>query len=76
MDPDANLQEMLRLAKRIQDRADSSLDGSLERYRKEQTLDAPCLARLVLALDQWLRHGGFLPGPWRAVLPLEMKPWS
>jgi hypothetical protein len=30
----------------------------------ENSYDAWDIAELVIALDQWLRQGGFLPEPW------------
>lgn len=48
MDPNANLEEQLRLAEAI-------LDEGEEGNR---------LAELVLALDEWIRRGGFLPEAW------------
>lgn len=49
MDPEANYQEMLKLATRL---LDSEND------------DADRLAELVLAMDGWLKRGGFLPKAW------------
>jgi hypothetical protein len=39
------------------------LDEGADRYELE--LDATRLAELVLALDEWIRKGGFLPTRWR-----------
>lgn len=52
MDPNANLEEMLRLARSILD-TDDDCDERATR-----------LAELVEALDGWLRAGGFLPDRW------------
>lgn len=53
MDPNDNLSEQLALAELIQ-RGNCS----------EEDYDR--LAELVLALDEWIRGGGFLPDVWRA----------
>lgn len=53
MDPNANLEEQLKLAKRI---AESDDGHSLE--------DGVRLAELVIALDEWLAKGGFKPARW------------
>jgi hypothetical protein len=51
MDPNANLREQLALSRVIiKDEGEPS--------------DAYELAELVLALDKWLRNGGFLPDRW------------
>lgn len=52
MDPDANLSETLILAKHL-------ASGNLY-----SASDGERLAELVLAMDEWLRSGGFLPEPW------------
>ncbi len=49
MDPDANWEEQKKLAARINDDRDWVKD------------DARRLAELVLALDEWLKKGGFPP---------------
>ncbi len=56
MDPNACYREMIKLASSIQDRADAGEEVSQE--------DTDSLAELVLALDGWLRGGGFLPFAW------------
>jgi len=48
MDPNANYDEQIELAEAI-------LDGDSDED------DAERLAELVLALDAWVRKGGFLP---------------
>jgi hypothetical protein len=51
MDPDANLRELLNLARtRVQGVDDTEVCR---------------MAELVLALDDWIRGGGFLPRSWR-----------
>jgi len=52
MDPNANLKEILELAGKISIDADS--DSELEVR----------LAELVMALDEWICKGGFLPSRW------------
>ena len=54
VDPNANLAEQLRLAK-------SFLDSD----SLPEDVDVVRLAELVVALDQWIRSGGFLPHPWK-----------
>lgn len=67
MDPDANLQEQLELARKIQEIQDGSDDeGNLS---QEELLDVDAfgarLAELVIALDEWIGKGGFLPERWK-----------
>lgn len=52
MDPDANLREQRELAQAIINEE----AGAIEAER---------LAELVLALDEWIDKGGFLPTRWR-----------
>lgn len=52
MDPNANLQEQLSIAKAIL--AD----------KQEHTFIGVRLAELVEALDGWITRGGFLPESW------------
>ena len=54
MDPNANLAESLRLATRISALPALAISSD----------DAQRLAELVLALDEWLAHEGFLPQRW------------
>jgi hypothetical protein len=56
MDPNANLNEQLELAERIAARRGIESD--------DDAADAARLAELVLALDDWIVQGGFLPGRW------------
>ncbi len=51
MDPNANLKEQIEICKRI---LAEDVDES----------DAPRLADLVLALNEWIAKGGFLPSAW------------
>jgi hypothetical protein len=53
MDPDANLKEQLRLAERLLSEETPDND------------DVTRLAELVVALDDWLAGGGFLPKGWK-----------
>lgn len=55
MDPNANLAEQLRLAR---DPEEWDHDSGTR------------LAELVVALDEWIRKGGFLPDAWK---PKEIK---
>lgn len=53
MDPDVNLAKQLRIADRILESDESDRLGATE------------LAELVIALNEWLSRGGFLPAAWR-----------
>lgn len=64
MDPDANLQEQLNIARRIiklQDGDEADSPGTIEEINHKSGR----LAELVLALDSWIRNGGYLPNRWR-----------
>lgn len=64
MDPQANLNEQLEISTRL---LSSDVD-------EEETMRlAYRLAELVLALDEWIRKGGFLPDAW-ARRPYEQTP--
>lgn len=54
MDPDENLKEQLKLAKRL-----------LEPDNPRSEEDVARLAELVVALDEWLKNDGFLPRRWK-----------
>ncbi len=54
MDPDANLKEQLELAVRLQ-----------ESWEEMDAFAVHRLCELVLALDEWIKRGGFLPQTWR-----------
>ncbi len=58
MDPNKNIAEQLRLAERV------LMEHDLDE-RVVSASAAVALAEHVLALDSWLRHGGFLPAAWR-----------
>lgn len=53
MDPNANLAEQIRLADRLES-DDTGPDAAA----------ALRLAELVLAMNEWIRGGGFLPDAW------------
>ena len=55
MDPDYNLAEQLRLAQEIIE---------MEKNVDDPGILADNLAALVIALDEWIRKGGFLPKAW------------
>ena len=52
MDPNANLREQLTIAKFILS------------DKEEQTYGVVRLAELIIALDEWITKGGFLPERW------------
>lgn len=56
MDPDANLEEQLRLA--------NALALQIERGEKMDEGDVLRLEELVVSLDEWISKGGFLPQRW------------
>lgn len=58
MDPNANLEEQLRIAARI---VAASERGD---FGRREEADAERLADLVLALNDWLQNGGFMPRNW------------
>lgn len=59
MDPDENLREQLDIAYGI------IAAPRLERREDER------LAELVLALDEWIKKGGFLPKAWQHTLTFK-----
>ncbi len=59
MDPIANLKKQLDIARRIQ--AIEDADMSTGDAEAEMGQLATRLAELVLALDEWMRKGGFSP---------------
>jgi hypothetical protein len=67
MDPSTNLQEQMHLARKILQIVDECPeDGSFTTEQLEDLAEhAPRLAELVMALDGWLRRGGFLPERWQ-----------
>lgn len=67
MDPDANLQEQLQIARNIETTWDNcGEDGNLTLESLNHVADqANRLAELVLALNTWICRGNFLPADWR-----------
>lgn len=63
MDPDANLAELLELARNVEDNESDVDDMSNDELRRIAD-DAQRLSELVCALDGWLRQGGFKPERW------------
>jgi hypothetical protein len=61
MDPDTTLKELRQIANRILKNEEHS-DASVV------AIDATSLAERVVALDEWIRNGGFLPKPWHDVV--------
>jgi hypothetical protein len=61
MDPDANLEEQLRIVERINEERDKESDE----FTEDITEDAYRLAELVETQDGWIKSGGFLPKRWR-----------
>lgn len=57
MDPNANLEEQLKLALQI-----LGIDDGTDPHDVAEAVMR--LAELVIALDEWLRRGGFLPDVW------------
>lgn len=62
MDPDAALAEMLDLARDLIKWDDALIQGDHDPTYGQ----AAELAQAVLALHEWIDHGGFLPAAWRA----------
>lgn len=56
MDPTENLRMQLRIADRLIEADDKDL--------RPLPTDAVALAELVIALDEWVKAGGFLPSQW------------
>ena len=61
MDPDANLEEQLELAQELMEMNSDDMDTDA---LQEIEGKASRLAELVLALDEWIERGGFLPKRW------------
>lgn len=57
MDPNANLREQLELSRKISANYDGK--GACD------FADAARLAELVVALNDWIAGGGFLPARWQ-----------
>lgn len=61
MDPNENLTEQLSLAQGLVDIDPDNMDT---RVGFDLLSDAARLAELVIALDRWIRQGGFRPTAW------------
>lgn len=57
MDPDANLREQMKIAKKIS-------QTGYDNFAAYQD-DAERLAELVISLNNWIVGGGFYPKKWR-----------
>lgn len=60
MDPDETLKELLALARELQ----ASLDAGETLSEPADDAKVSRLVELALALDTWLRRGGYLPSRW------------
>lgn len=58
MDPNANLKEQLRIVEQLRE-ADHACDEAQVMVLSSRLCD------LVVALDSWIRSGGFLPADWQ-----------
>ena len=71
MDPDAALEEMLKISKRILEREEAFANLAnddvvgVTRHVAGTMNDGKRLAELVQALDQWISRDGFLPSNWQ-----------
>lgn len=75
MDPTANLKEQLALSAKIQRAYDSSDVTNYTSKLETMADDANRLAELVIALNEWIQRGGFLPITWKP-LPRSHFPES
>lgn len=57
MDPNANLDEQIRIARAV-------LDANEDEPMEDPEGDLRRMCELVEALDSWIRRGGFLPKVW------------
>lgn len=57
MDPNANLEEQLKIANAI-------VNDSSPISATDLAIKAALLSEYVIALDEWLRNSGHLPKPW------------
>lgn len=62
MDPTANLAEQREIAARITLAVDTADPSTINPVDPD---DAARLAELVMALDEWMSRGGFLPAAWQ-----------
>ncbi len=75
MDPDANLEEQLRIIALLNDEGAECADVD------DLVLHGERLAELVQALHEWIAGGGFLPKAWRrrgvTTIPTKLLlPWQ
>lgn len=67
MDPNANLDELMERARDIMrwtddpNRTETELPEDLERV----IIAGIRMSELLIALDEWIQNGGFLPNQWR-----------
>lgn len=65
MDPDRALRRLTELANRV-------VQGDPEQLEWDRLVTlATELAETILALDEWLRRGGFRPSAWKMTAPGE-----
>lgn len=64
MGPTANLEEQLRISRKIVRKADEDRSDRPDFHYDAE--DIIRLAELVIALDEWKRSGGFDPEQWKA----------
>lgn len=69
MDPELVLAQLLSAAREIADRADDDAPHACPDCGVTFGNTASTLADGILALDEWLSKGGFLPQPWRRPAP-------
>jgi hypothetical protein len=62
MDPDSNLNEQLQIARGLLADDEDKMSSSDMASALHSALR---LAEYVVALDEWIRKGGFLPSSWR-----------
>jgi len=70
MDPTANLKEALEIAAKLAEGHYAYPDHDDPTSMLE---DGQRLAELLIALDEWIRNGGFLPDAWAAPLLARIK---
>jgi len=64
MDPDANLARQLEAAHKIVSLLDLRAEDRDEVSWDDFALEGMELAQAVIALDAWIRNGGFYPNRW------------
>lgn len=66
MDPNANHNEQLSIAENVLNVDESTTISAMTREElSEMARNAVRLSELVMALDGWIKKGGFLPDAWR-----------